>query len=493
MDETTSLLVERDGPLSTTVTARDDIVEFDPNGDPDNPMDWPRAYKWSIVALLAFTSFTVTFTCISIVPVATEIVRDLDHGSSQDRKFASVLMVTIWELGEAAGPLLIAPLSEVFGRSPVINIANLLFILATILAALSQNTALLISARALTGLTVASNVLNPAIVGDMFISQERGSAMSLIMLAPLLGGAVGPAIAGAMAQSVGWRYVLWFSAALASAAELAFLMFFRETYKVRILRKRAKRLRTESGKASARTEFDDDNPGKSSSEKLWATVMRPAVVLLDSGVLQALSLYGSVVFSWFYIMATTLPDILEDIYGLSPTMTGTAFMSFSVGSTLGVIICNSALDRIYIRLRDANGGVEQPEHRLPLAVVGGVLLPITTVAYGWTAHLHLPIPFLLLSVGLMGATMLLAFLPLMAFVVDSFGLYSASALTALIVTRCLTGTFLPLTTGPLIKIMGYGWAFTMLGGATLALAPIPALVYRYGVKWRKASAYAMVE
>jgi hypothetical protein len=35
------------------------LVDFDPNGDPDNPMDWPKAYKLGVVALLAFMAFTV--------------------------------------------------------------------------------------------------------------------------------------------------------------------------------------------------------------------------------------------------------------------------------------------------------------------------------------------------------------------------------------------------------------------------------------------------
>lgn len=39
--------------------ARKDIVGFDPAGDPENPMEWPVAYKWGIVALLALTAFTV--------------------------------------------------------------------------------------------------------------------------------------------------------------------------------------------------------------------------------------------------------------------------------------------------------------------------------------------------------------------------------------------------------------------------------------------------
>jgi hypothetical protein len=35
------------------------LVDFDPNGDPDNPLDWPKAYKMGVVSLLAFVAFTV--------------------------------------------------------------------------------------------------------------------------------------------------------------------------------------------------------------------------------------------------------------------------------------------------------------------------------------------------------------------------------------------------------------------------------------------------
>jgi fucose permease len=77
----------------------------------------------------------------------------------------------------------------------------------------------------------------------------------------------------------------------------------------------------------------------------------------------------------------------------------------------------------------------------------------------------------------------------MTYVVDAFGLYSASATTALIVTRCLAGTFLPLVAAPLQERLGWGLSFTAIGGFCLCLAPIPMLVMRYGEKWRKRSEY----
>jgi MFS family permease len=87
---------------------------------------------------------------------------------------------------------------------------------------------------------VASNVLNPAIIGDIFPSEQRGGAMSVVMLAPLLGGAVGPAISGAIAETMGWRQTMWLAIGLAIVCEIAFLTMFRETYKVTVLAKMGK-------------------------------------------------------------------------------------------------------------------------------------------------------------------------------------------------------------------------------------------------------------
>ena len=420
------------------------------------------------------------------MPIANLIVSDLSGG--QASKYASVLLVTIWELGEAAGPLIIAPLSETLGRWPVMNVANTLFVLTTVLAAVSQTVPTLILARALSGLVVTSNVLNPAVVGDIFDPERRGSPMSLIMLAPLVGGAVGPAIGGAIAETLSWRWVLWMAAILAGTGELIFLACFRETYKVPILRRRTRRLQRDMSHRAPVPSEKDGGKGE-----LVTSIVRPFIVFGSSGVLMALSLFGSVVFAHFYNVSTTLPDILQERYGLSPTLTGTALICMGVGSSASVALCNVALDRVYARMQASRGGIGQPEFRLPIIIVGAFTLPPAVALYGWAAQLRLPLPVMLLSVSMVGATLMLAFLPLSAYVVDAFGLYAASAMTGLIVARCLMGTFLPLLTTPLVDNFGYGWGFTVLAFLSLALAPIPVVVLRYGEEWRQCSKYTRAD
>ena len=167
-------------------------------------------------------------------------------------------------------------------------------------------------------------------------------------------------------------------------------------------------------------------------------------------------------------------------------------ISTGVGSIVAVIITSVFLDKIYVRLREKHkpaSGKGEPEYRLPLAIIGALSCPVAIALYGWSAELRLPLPVLLFNLGLLGATMLLAFLPVMSYVVDAFKRYSASAMTAAIVTRCLMGTFMPLAVDPLVKKVGYGWGFTVLCGLCLVTAPIPILLYRYGATWRQRSRY----
>lgn len=63
MDETQPLLGDIHSADLERVLSKDNynngqIVDFEPNGDPENPIEWPKAYKRGIVALLALMAFT---------------------------------------------------------------------------------------------------------------------------------------------------------------------------------------------------------------------------------------------------------------------------------------------------------------------------------------------------------------------------------------------------------------------------------------------------
>ena len=83
--------------------------------------------------------------------------------------------------------------------------------------------------------------------------------------------------------------------------------------------------------------------------------------------------------------------------------------------------------------------------------------------------------------------------PLSSYVVDAFGIYSASAMTVILVVRCLGGTLLPLAIPPLTEAFGVGHGFLIVAAVYLVLTPLPAAVMRYGMRWRQKSIYTRDE
>uniref|UniRef100_A0A8H7TWA3 Major facilitator superfamily (MFS) profile domain-containing protein n=1 Tax=Bionectria ochroleuca TaxID=29856 RepID=A0A8H7TWA3_BIOOC len=366
-----------DGDSSRSLLSEDSSIDlmkvhdynegFDPANDSANPQEWPLSYKRGIVALLAGSAFTVTFNSMSVIPVANQIAEDV--GNVDGSKMISALPVTIWELGEATGCLLIAPLSEIFGRYRVINICNIIFIFTTIIGAVSTSMAQFIVSRALAGLVVTSNVLNPAIIGDIFSPEHRGTALSIVQFAPILGGTIGAAASGAISELLGWRYVLGTSILLASLCQLGFMVYYRESYKPAVLRKRAATLHEKLEDTS-----NVDSLGRPSclgqvSTGILLSLLRPALIIFDSGVLAALSVFGSVLFAHYCVQNVTLPPVLEDTYGMSPAEAGNAFLANGAGSIIGIVMCKFTIDRIYLKLKVANKGIGRPENRLPMAIV----------------------------------------------------------------------------------------------------------------------------
>lgn len=122
----------------------------------------------------------------------------------------AALVVSIYVLGLGAGPLVIAPLSEVYGRLICYTICNFLYVVFTIACAVSTNLPMLIVFRLLAGTTGSSPIaIGGGTIADLFEVQERGVAIAFYTLGPVLGPAVGPVIGGFLTQAKGWRWIFW--------------------------------------------------------------------------------------------------------------------------------------------------------------------------------------------------------------------------------------------------------------------------------------------
>jgi multidrug resistance protein len=139
-----------------------------------------------------------------VAPGISFTMRELNEPS----QIIGTLMVTIYILGFAIGPLFLGPLSELYGRYPVVILSCWSFNLWLLGCGLAPNMPGLIAMRLLAGISGAGVMtIGPAIVADMFPVERRAFATSLIVMAQSLGPTIGPICGGFVAEDLGWRWV----------------------------------------------------------------------------------------------------------------------------------------------------------------------------------------------------------------------------------------------------------------------------------------------
>lgn len=153
-----------------------DEDEWDDEDNRHNPRNWSRFFKWATVVLVSFIEFLTTKPNFMYAPNITDAQEDLGTSDSTLATFS----LTIYILGFALGPLLFAPLSELYGRAVVYRLCLAAFLGATLGCGLSQNIEMLVVFRFLAGSFGAAPVaIGGAVVGDLFPVEERGAAMSI--------------------------------------------------------------------------------------------------------------------------------------------------------------------------------------------------------------------------------------------------------------------------------------------------------------------------
>lgn len=158
-----------------------DIVDFDGPDDPENPMNWKASKKWGMVSLISAITFLTPLASSQFAPGVPEVMRDFNSTSEMLAGF----MVSVYVLGFAFGPLIIAPLSEMYGRLPLYHGCNLLFVIFTIAAAVATNMGQFVVFRFFMGcFGGAPMVLGGGTIADLIPKEQRGTAMAVWMMGP---------------------------------------------------------------------------------------------------------------------------------------------------------------------------------------------------------------------------------------------------------------------------------------------------------------------
>lgn len=161
-----------------------------------------RLGRTEFVALVAMLFATIAFSIDAMLPALPEIATEL----SPDAPNRAQLILTSFVLGLGLGTLVTGPLSDAFGRKPVIVAGALLYCAAAALAWWEDTLELVLAARVLQGLGAAGpRVVALAIIRDLYEGRRMAQIMSFVMLVFTLFPAVAPLIGAGIIALAGWR------------------------------------------------------------------------------------------------------------------------------------------------------------------------------------------------------------------------------------------------------------------------------------------------
>ncbi|KAK7210042.1 hypothetical protein V2G26_017220 [Clonostachys chloroleuca] len=474
------------GPEKATSSANDkemeaasldsNIVFWDGPDDPENPLNWPNWVKWSNCALISLLTFVEPLASSIFAPGVPLVLQEFNTTNTELAAF----VVSVYVLGFAFGPMVLAPLSEMVGRVPVYHFCNVFFLAFTIACAKAPSMGALIVFRFLAGTFGAAPMTNGGgSIADMFTPEQRAGVMAVFTVGPLIGPIIGPVIGGFLTESKGWRWDFWLISIVAGAITIAMAALMRESYAPIVLSHKAARLRKETGNPNLRSKMDG---GRTKTELFKHSIIRPSKMLLFSPLCAIFAIYLGLCYGYLYLLFTSVTFVFESTYKFSTNTVGLVYLGLGVGCIIGMGIFAWDAQR-EVKRSIENGGLK-PEVRLKILPYGALIFPIGFFIYGWTAHhvTHWIGP--IIGLVIIGIANLICFMTICVYLVDSFETYSASALASNTIIRSFAGALLPLCGLKMYDKLGLGWGNTMLGLIAVPLIPVSFLIKRYGEKLR---------
>ncbi|ODM18666.1 hypothetical protein SI65_05283 [Aspergillus cristatus] len=459
------------------------VVTWMPN-DPRNPMLFSQWKKWTITMLVAIATLAVALVSSAYTGGIAQIEQQFHIGSE-----VATLGVSLFVLGFAIGPLLWAPLSELFGRQILFIVTYCALTAFNSGAAGSQNIWTLIILRFFAGSFGSSPLTNAGgVIADMFPAKERGIAMSLFAAAPFLGPVLGPIIGGFLGMNAGWRWVMGFLGAFSGVVWIIGSLLIPETYAPVLLRRRAEKLTKRSGKIY-RSKLEIDQGKVDLKESFKVALSRPWILLFREPIVFLLSLYMAIVYGTLYMLFAAYPIVFEGVRGWNQGVGSLPFLGIMVGMLMAVTY--SVWDnKRYIRVQDENDGFAPPEARLAPCLIASIAIPVGLFWFAWTNYpsIHWMAP---IAAGVpFGFGMVLVFLGIMNYLIDAYTIFAASVLAANSVLRSCFGAAFPLFTTYMYQDLGIHWASSIPAFLAVACVPFPFLFYKYGPNIRKSCKYA---
>ncbi|TBN03012.1 Bcr/CflA family efflux MFS transporter [Hyunsoonleella flava] len=167
-----------------------------------------KQFKFEFIALMASLMSIVALSIDALLPALPEIGDHLGVINSNNNQ----LLITMIFLGIGFGQLLFGPLSDSFGRKPIVYIGFALFIVASIICVTTKNFEMMIIGRVLQGVGLSSpRSIALSMIRDLFSGDYMAKVMSIIVMFFILVPVVAPTLGQWLITVFNWQSVFYFN------------------------------------------------------------------------------------------------------------------------------------------------------------------------------------------------------------------------------------------------------------------------------------------
>lgn len=426
-----------------------------------------RPHKAFMVAMVAFSTMQVPFTTTSFLPCVPEIAATF--GCTQElltgtNGIASAFMML--------SPLLFGPLTEFYGRKPLMITCALFFSVGSLVTALSPSLAVFVVFRCVNCLGGTSFFsMGASIVSDLYAPTERATAMSWVLSGSQIGPAIGPVIGGLMVSyTSSWRNLFWLQFAMAALLVPLYFIFLPETA-----------FSTKHQEVLAQPE----NQGK----KFIPHYPNPLQVILlfrFPNVMLAGLMSAGLLFN-MYILLTPIRQVMDPRFHLTTPVYGALFYlppaaGYLVGTFIGGRWADGTVKK-WVKKR----GRRMPEDRLRSTIIPfGLIVPGSSIVYGWCLEEEkggMAVP--IVCMFLCGIAQTVSYASINTYCVDSMPRYGSDTISGNYAIRYLAQAVATSTALIMINSIGVGGACTISAGILWAAFVGSIFLIQYGERMRK--------
>ena len=271
------------------------------------------------------------------------------------------LTLTLYLVGLALCQLIYGPLSDRFGRRPMVLAGMTLFVAASLVAALAPSIEVLIAARLVQAVGGAAGiVLARAMVRDVFDREKSASVISYITMAFVVAPMVAPVLGGLLDAAGGWRISFWLLSALGAIVLAAAWRRLPETHVNR--------------------------GAEGSATGLLEAAVRLFAIPRFRGYTATLTFSSCV----FFAFLGGAPHVMTDVLGRTPVEYGTWFAAVSAGYMAGNFLSGRYTQRF---------GIDRLMLAGCLATLTGGLISLAAAIAGQLSPVTLFVPMALAAFG----------------------------------------------------------------------------------------------